>query len=207
MAKAGVAGQRGEARGSSARKSSKGAPRKNSTGDARKSRNGPPRKSSNGAARKTFNGASVRNGRAYAGDPATARLEHAMQAAAAGDFGVRLPARRKDDIGRLEAAYNQMAARNAALEAELVRVAEIIGREGRMTERARLHGAGGGWSTAVDSVNGLIDDLVRPTTEVARVIVAVAEGDLNQKMALEIEGRPVQGEFARIGTTVNSMVD
>ena len=124
-----------------------------------------------------------------------------------GDFGVRLPARRKDDIGRLEAAYNQMAARNAALEAELVRVAEIIGREGRMTERARLHGAGGAWSTAVDSVNGLIDDLVRPTTEVARVIVAVAEGDLNQKMALEIEGRPVKGEFARIGTTVNSMVD
>ena len=100
-----------------------------------------------------------------------------------------------------------MAARNAALEAELVRVAEIIGREGRMTERARLHGAGGAWSTAVDSVNGLIDDLVRPTTEVARVIVAVAEGDLNQKMALEIEGRPVKGEFARIGTTVNSMVE
>ena len=72
-----------------------------------------------------------------------------------------------------------------------------------MTERA-AHAATGG---AVDSVNGLIDDLVRPTTEVARVIVAVAEGDLNQKMALEIEGRPVKGEFARIGTTVNSMVD
>src|SRR5205085_8026776 len=46
-----------------------------------------------------------------------------------------------------------------------------------------------------------------PTTEVARVIEAVAEGDLRQKMALEIEGRPVKGEFARIGTTVNSMVD
>ena len=169
------------------------------------------RKAANGAAtsRKTANGAAApaKNGRARVDDPALARLEHALQAAAAGDFGVRLPARRKDDIGRLEAAYNQMAARNAALEAELVRVAEIIGREGRMTERARLHGAGGSWSTAIDSVNGLIDDLVRPTTEVARVIVAVAEGDLNQKMALEIQGRPVKGEFARIGTTVNSMVD
>src|SRR6202012_5269750 len=61
--------------------------------------------------------------------------------------------------------------------------------------------------SAIGSVNGLIDDLVRPTTEVARVIVAVAEGDLSQKMALEIEGRPVKGEFARIGATVNSMVD
>ncbi|MGH2882325.1 MAG: HAMP domain-containing protein, partial [Solirubrobacteraceae bacterium] len=190
------------------RKASNGAatPRKaaNGSATARKAANGAPpsRKSAaNGAT------AAPKNGRSLVDDPALARLEHALQAAAAGDFGVRLPARRKDDIGRLEAAYNQMAARNAALEAELVRVAEIIGREGRMTERARLHGAGGAWSTAVDSVNGLIDDLVRPTTEVARVIVAVAEGDLNQKMALEIEGRPVKGEFARIGTTVNSMVD
>src|SRR5437764_712383 len=70
-----------------------------------------------------------------------------------------------------------------------------------------MAGAHGGWRTTVGAVNGLIDDLVRPTTEVARVIVAVAEGDLAQKMALEIEGRPVKGEFARIGTTVNAMVD
>ena len=140
-------------------------------------------------------------------EPALTRLEQALRAAAAGDFGVRLPARRKDAVGALERAYNELAARNAALESELVRVGQIIGREGRMTERARLQGAAGGWSTTIDSLNGLIDDLVRPTTEVARVIVAVAEGDLSQKMALEIEGRPVKGEFARIGTTVNSMVD
>jgi HAMP domain-containing protein/signal transduction histidine kinase/CheY-like chemotaxis protein len=138
---------------------------------------------------------------------ALGRIEQALRAAAAGDFSVRLPARRKDAIGGLEDAYNELAARNAALEAELVRVGQIIGREGRMTERARLQGAEGAWGRTVDSVNGLIDDLVRPTTEVARVIVAVAEGDLSQKMALEIEGRPVKGEFARIGTTVNSMVD
>ncbi len=214
MAKTGAVEQRGTVRTGSARKAANGATAARKSGNgattARKSGNGATtaRKSGNGAttARKNGNGATA-NGRARVDDPALARLEHALQAAAAGDFGVRLPARRKDDIGRLEAAYNQMAARNAALEAELVRVAEIIGREGRMTERARLHGAGGAWSTAVDSVNGLIDDLVRPTTEVARVIVAVAEGDLNQKMALEIEGRPVKGEFARIGTTVNSMVE
>src|SRR6202046_5936460 len=76
-----------------------------------------------------------------------------------------------------------------------------------MTERVKLRDAGGAWATSIDSLNSLIDDLVRPTTEVARVIVAVAEGDLSQKMALEIEGRPVKGEFARIGATVNSMVD
>ncbi len=140
-------------------------------------------------------------------DAALERLERALHAAAAGDFSLRLPGRRRDAIGRLESAYNELAARNAALEAELVRVGRIIGREGKMTERASLPEARGGWATTVGSVNGLIDDLVRPTTEVARVIVAVAEGDLSQKMALEIEGRPVKGEFARIGTTVNSMVD
>jgi HAMP domain-containing protein len=184
-----------------ARQPSNGTTCQPSARTSRQASSDPARRPSNGAA------ATGANGRAHLDDTALTRLEHAMQAAAAGDFGVRLPARRKDDIGRLEVAFNRMAARNAALEAELVRVAEIIGREGRMTERARLHGATGGWSTAVDSVNGLIDDLVRPTTEVARVIVAVAEGDLNQKMALEIQGRPVKGEFARIGTTVNSMVD
>ncbi|MBV9425735.1 MAG: HAMP domain-containing protein, partial [Solirubrobacterales bacterium] len=172
----------------------------------------PARQESDGAraarAPKDRSAAAVgKNGERGTGDPALGRIEQALRAAAGGDFGVRLPARRKDAIGRLEAAYNELAARNAALEAELVRIGQIIGREGRMTERARLHGAEGAWTTTIDSVNGLIDDLVRPTTEVARVIVAVAEGDLSQKMALEIEGRPVKGEFARIGTTVNSMVD
>src|SRR5262249_45349918 len=61
--------------------------------------------------------------------------------------------------------------------------------------------------TAADAVNSLIDDLVGPTNEVARVISAVAEGDLTQKMALTIEGRPVKGEVQRIGTVVNAMVD
>ncbi len=211
MAKTAVGRQGGSLKSSASAMATNGGARKATNGAAGKATNGARGRTTNGratnvAAPKATNGA-PRNGRAGLDDPALARLEDALHAAAAGDFSVRLPARRKDDVGRLESAYNQMAARNAALEAELVRVAEIIGREGRMTERARLHGAGGAWSTAIDSVNGLIDDLVRPTTEVARVIVAVAEGDLNQKMALEIEGRPVKGEFARIGTTVNSMVD
>src|SRR5207302_2472308 len=65
----------------------------------------------------------------------------------------------------------------------------------------------GAWAEGVRAVNSLIDDLGRPTTEIARVIVAVAEGDLSQKMANEIEGRPLRGEFLRIGRAVNTMVD
>ncbi len=149
------------------------------------------------------------NGRDTPGDQEEVlrRLESALRSAAEGDFAHRLPARRKGVVGDLERAYNDLVERNAQLTAELVRLGRVVGREGRMTERARAAGAQGGWETALNSVNGLVDDLVRPTTEVARVIVAVAEGDLTQKMALTIDGQPLKGEFARIGTTVNAMVD
>src|SRR3712207_672665 len=76
-----------------------------------------------------------------------------------------------------------------------------------MTERASLANLGGDWEEGIESVNQLIDDLIRPSTEVALVMEAVARGDLTRKMAMTIEGQPVKGEFARIGTTVNTMVD
>src|SRR5207302_766484 len=59
----------------------------------------------------------------------------------------------------------------------------------------------------VESVHARIGDLVHPTSETARVIGAVAKGDLSQTMALEIEGRPLAGEFLRTAKTVNTMVD
>ncbi|HWI74374.1 MAG TPA: HAMP domain-containing protein, partial [Baekduia sp.] len=141
-------------------------------------------------------------------DPAALRrLLEALNAAAEGEFSRRLPARRKGLLGELEASFNRLCEHSEAQTSELARVARQIGREGRMTERARTEGAKGDYRERITIVNGLIDDLVRPTTEVARVIVAVAEGDLSQKMAMEIDGQPVKGEFARIGTTVNAMVD
>ncbi len=90
---------------------------------------------------------------------------------------------------------------------ELVRVGKVVGQEGKMHERASVGPAKGAWAAGMASLNQLIADLVAPTNEVARVITAVARGDLSQKMVLEIEGRPVRGEFLRIGTTVNNMVD
>src|SRR5207237_1245272 len=116
-------------------------------------------------------------------------------------------ARRAGVVGDLNAAFNRLAAQQTGLAKELGRISRTIGREGRMTERAALAEVGGTWGASVDAVNSMIDDLVRPTTEVARVLGAVAEGDLSQKMALTIEGRPLRGEFLRIGTTVNAMVD
>src|SRR5947209_4721335 len=160
-------------------------------------------KASAAKARATTNG----GGNGAAPTPhALQELLRALTAARDGDFSVRLPARRGSVMGEIAAVYNQMADTNARMAKELVRVSRVIGREGRMTERMTLT-APGAWGTSRDSVNSLIDDLARPTTEVARVIEAVAEGDLSQKMALKIEGQPVKGEFLRIGTAVNSMVD
>jgi HAMP domain-containing protein/CheY-like chemotaxis protein/signal transduction histidine kinase len=86
-------------------------------------------------------------------------------------------------------------------------VSRVVGREGHLTQRADVPGVVGGWSTIISSVNTLIDDLVRPTTEMARVIGAVAKGDLSQTMALEVDGHPLKGQYLRAATTANTMVE
>jgi len=148
------------------------------------------------------------NGHSPSEEARLKQLLDALAAAQHGQFDVRLAFTRGSglmaDIAR---TFNQVMERNDALTTEIARLERVVGREGRMTERASLGEVAGSWKTSVDSINALIADLVQPTTEVARVLVAVAEGDLTQKMALEIEGQPVKGEFLRIGTTVNAMVD
>ena len=133
------------------------------------------------------------------------QLLNALLAANQGDFGISLPVSGEggmlDEISR---AFNELNSRHEQMAQEILRVERVVGREGRMTERARWPARCGGWQVKLDAINALIGDLVQPTTEVARVISAVAEGDLTQKMALEIEGQPVKGEFLRIGTTVNA---
>ncbi|MEA2826715.1 MAG: hypothetical protein QOG43_1154, partial [Actinomycetota bacterium] len=150
-----------------------------------------------------------RNGGGDGGDDAAllADVLEALDALGKGDFTVRMSTRTNGRAGQMAKAFNRVADLNARLNKDIGRVGRVVGREGRMTERLNLEGAGGSWANSVDSVNRLIDDLVRPTNEVARVLQAVARGDLTQKMSRTIEGQPVKGEFARIGTVVNGMVD
>src|SRR5690349_15308933 len=124
-----------------------------------------------------------------------------------GDFEVRLPVSEEPLLAEIADVFNGIAKMNERLCHEMSRVSTTIGREGQMNDRASIGPVTGGWRTTVDSVNTLITDLASPTTEVARVLSAVAEGDLSRKMVLEIDGKPVQGEFLRIGTTVNTLVD
>src|SRR5690554_357514 len=90
---------------------------------------------------------------------------------------------------------------------EFERLSRVVGKEGKISHRAQVQGATGGWDTKLRAVNDLIDDMVQPTIEVARVIGAVAKGDLSQSMTVEIEGRVLKGEFLRIGKVVNTMVE
>jgi HAMP domain-containing protein/CheY-like chemotaxis protein/signal transduction histidine kinase len=138
---------------------------------------------------------------------ALTRLLAGLRAMDAGDFSVRMDPDGDPLMAELVVAYNNVAQRHSRMTDEMVRIASSVGREGKMRDRASIGPASGQWSVAVDSINSLITDLVQPTSEVARVIKAVAEGDLSQKVELEIDGKQVQGEFFRIGSTVNRMVD
>ena len=130
----------------------------------------------------------------------------AMTAVRRGALDVRL-ARRSGVAGQVVDGFNAMADLLERRNRDLLRISRVVGREGRMLERMDEDQVDGAWSKGAAAVNSLIDDLARPTSEIARVIAAVAEGDLSQHMALEIEGRPLRGEFNRIGRTVNTMVD
>ena len=130
-----------------------------------------------------------------------------LKAVKQGDFSVRFDSDKDGLLGRAGELLNDIIGLNEHMSTELVRVGKVVGQEGKMHERASVGPAKGSWAMGMASLNQLIADLVAPTNEVARVITAVARGDLSQKMVLEIEGRPVRGEFLRIGTTVNSMVD
>src|ERR671938_595257 len=124
-----------------------------------------------------------------------------------GDFKARLPLDGTGIAGEIAQAFNDVVDLNEQMAKEFARITVVVGREGRVGQRTSLGTVNGSWAGCVDSINTLIDDLTKPTTEVNRVIGAVAKGDLSQRMALEIDGRPLMGEFLRSGKTVNTMVD
>jgi HAMP domain-containing protein/signal transduction histidine kinase/CheY-like chemotaxis protein len=134
-------------------------------------------------------------------------LQHllgALRAAERGDFGVRLfPSTQGGVMGEIVVAFNDLMAKNALLASEMERVERVVGREGRMTERVTLGpGMAGQWLASMGALNALIGDLVQPTTEVARVISAVANGDLSKKISID-----AKGEVLELKNTVNTMVD
>ncbi|MGZ8302176.1 MAG: response regulator [Telluria sp.] len=124
-----------------------------------------------------------------------------------GDFSVRMPSDWTGMSGKIADTLNEIIETKEKMVKTVTEVSRVVGREGRLTQRAAMPNTIGGWGTIISSVNTLIDDLVRPTTEMARVIGAVAKGDLSQTMALEVDGHPLKGQYLRAAMTANTMVE
>src|SRR5947209_1905958 len=131
----------------------------------------------------------------------------ALNALRHGRTGVRLPPDWTGVAGKVADAFNEVVELNERMAEELARLSRVVGKEGKLSQRLTLGDVTGFWRESVGSVNGLIDDLVHPTIETARVIGAVAQGDLSKTMAIEIDNRSLQGEFLRTAQTINTMVD
>ncbi len=134
-------------------------------------------------------------------------LLKALYALKQGDFLVHLPADWLGLDGKIADTFNEIVDLNLSMARELDRLSSVVGKEGKLSQRATIGLAKGSWAGSITAVNSLIDDLVHPTSETARVIGAVGKGDLSQSMALDVEGRVLQGEFRRTALTVNTMVD
>ncbi|MER6127166.1 HAMP domain-containing protein [Streptomyces sp. NPDC001795] len=153
-----------------------------------------------------------RNGTTAVDTVALNRLLAALVSMRDGNFRKRLTVPGDGVMSEIAAVFNEVAARNLHLTGELARVRRMVGREGKLTERLETGACEGSWAAAIDASNALVDDLVRPVSEVSRVLSAVAEGDLSPRMELRTHGpdeagHPLRGEFLKVGRTVNNLVD
>jgi HAMP domain-containing protein/CheY-like chemotaxis protein/signal transduction histidine kinase len=123
-----------------------------------------------------------------------------------GDFSVRLPVAWVGLEGKIADTFNDIVAANEQMATELNRVGQAVGKEGKTRERTRFQQSRGSWGKMEASVNTLVEDLLRPTTEVTRAIAAVAQGNLAQTVRLDVGGRPLEGEFLRSANIVNTMI-
>ncbi|HEX5236341.1 MAG TPA: HAMP domain-containing protein [Silvibacterium sp.] len=170
---------------------------------------------------KSARNGSARNGNARNGNSGNGNGSHATEQSSAdlgailsslqcmqeGDFSVRLPGSWTGLMGKIADTFNDIVAANEQMATELKRVGQVIGKEGRIRERTRLREPKGAWGEMETSMNTLVDDLLRPTTEVTRAIAAVAQGNLNEKVRLDVDGRPLEGEFLRSANIVNTMIE
>jgi HAMP domain-containing protein/CheY-like chemotaxis protein/signal transduction histidine kinase len=138
-------------------------------------------------------------------DPSQELLQ-ALQAMRSGDFSVRMTGDHLGIDGKIADTFNEIVAANQRMAQQLERVGQVVGREGKTRQRVRFGLASGSWADMEGSVNTLIDDLLWPTREVTRAVAAVAQGDLLQTVKLDVDGRPLGGEFLQSATIVNTMI-
>ncbi|MEU6883596.1 HAMP domain-containing protein [Streptomyces sp. NPDC046712] len=171
------------------------------------------------APRRSGSGTRAKGGRSRSGGgtvqvdaAAMERLLAALVSMRDGNFRKRLTVSGDGVMAEICAVFNEVADRQMHLTGELSRVRRMVGREGKLSERLEAGASEGAWAAAIEAANALVDDMTRPVSEVGRVLSAVAEGDLDQRMDLRSDGpdgaaRPLRGEFLKVARTVNNLVD
>src|SRR5215471_14490058 len=134
-------------------------------------------------------------------------LLYVLQAMRVGDFSVRMDGDQVGIKGKIADSFNEIVAGNQRMAQQLERVGQVVGRDGKTKHRVKFGLSEGAWGEMESSVNTLIDDLLWPTTQVTRTIAAVAQGDLLQIMPLDVDGRPLKGEFLKSAAIVNTMIE
>ncbi len=134
------------------------------------------------------------------------QLLAAMHALGEGDFSMRLPAHWEGIAGKLAESFNEIVSHNRRLAQDLAQVGDKVGRKGHTRERLAPTNRQGAWAGMEQSINGLIDDLIRPVETMTAAMAGVAKGDLTRTVPLEADGRPLQGEFLRSANIVNRMI-
>lgn len=119
-----------------------------------------------------------------------------------GDLSRKIERPAKGEILQLQQTINTMVDQLRTFATEVTRVAREVGTEGRLGAQARIEGVQGMWSDLTVSVNTLADNLTTQVRDIAKVTVAVARGDLTQKVSATCKG-----EILDLKTTINSMVD
>jgi HAMP domain-containing protein/CheY-like chemotaxis protein/signal transduction histidine kinase len=155
--------------------------------------------------------ASAPSATASNGHAAAPALEHrqilaALRAFKRGDFSTKM----RDDLagvdGQIAETFNEIVEQVKTIRDEASDVSVSVGKQGQAAKRMRRFNLNGGWAEYVQSVNEVINDLTGHANEIARVVTAVARGDLEQTMELEGAEGPRRGEFLRHARIVNGMV-
>ena len=123
-------------------------------------------------------------------------------AVARGDLSRKITVDVKGEILELKDTINTMVDQLNAFASEVSRVAREVGTEGKLGGQAQVSGVAGTWKDLTDNVNSMASNLTGQVRNIAEVTIAVANGDLSRKIAVD-----VRGEILQLKETINTMVE
>ncbi|HZZ26575.1 MAG TPA: HAMP domain-containing protein, partial [Pirellulales bacterium] len=129
-------------------------------------------------------------------------IAEVTKAVASGDLSKKITVDVKGEISELKNTINTMVDQLGSFAAEVTRVAREVGTDGKLGGQAQVKGVSGTWKDLTDNVNFMAGNLTSQVRGIARVVTAVANGDLKQKLTVE-----AKGEIAALADTINGMID